>query len=495
MQINTNIVALQANTNLLRTNRKLSLSMERLSSGLKINSVADDPAGLAISNKLRSQIKGLNLASKNALDGVSVMQTAEGALGEINSMIQRTRELAVQAANDANGPDDRIKMQAEIDELIWEIDDIVGRTEFNSKKLLNGELSRLTVNRQGTARADNIFKTLYVSSDVPNGSLSYQIDKLGTPAKVEGSVSGTTTFSDTEFSINGEAVKILSTDSMDDVLAKIREACSLSDIEVRTPDYPAPGPLILTSAKAGVNAHITIEPPGSFALSSLGLASGTAKGVDPVISGISFTDDQNKPSSDFCSNSPVSYDGNRIEIKGAGGQKINIELQMKVLEDGTYQMKNGTIVNDDGTLASGSAQDLSVEITRFGELVLQIGTEQGMEMVVDIPKVSAKNLGLDRLNFKTIDGASEAIERCDAAISQISKIRSMLGASQNRLEYSITGLEITAFNTEVSRSRIIDTDMAQEMTTYTQMNVIAQAGISILAQANQRPQQLLQLLG
>ena len=494
LRINTNIAALQANTNIMRANRKMGLSMEKMSSGLKINSVADDPAGLAIANKLRSQIRGLNVASRNALDGVSMMQTADGAMNEAHSIVQRMRELAVQAASDTNTTDDRMKIQIEIDELAKELDSLADRTEFNGQKLLSGELSRLTINRKGTSEADYITKTVYVSESVPQGTLKYQIDSFPSPAQVMGSIDGDINLGDAKFAINGVHVEFSANDTGDAVLEKIRDACKAAGIEVQVPDYPDNGPLIFTSVKTGAAAEINIQPPSSPALPQLGLTAGVTKGTDAVISGVELVDKNGNGMDTFNSTKTVTYDGNRVIVSSGRDQVIELDLRIQVSSDGSYRLRDGTVLDTSGAPQSGSLTNMSMEITDFGPLILQVGPDKNMEISIDIPSLSANSLGLSGLNYQTIEGANEAISRCDDALAKISKIRSKLGAFENRLERSVSNLQTTAYNTELARSRIQDTDMAQEMTTYTQMSIIAQAGISILAQANQRPQQLLQLL-
>lgn len=494
MKINDNVIALQVTANLHRTERKSSIAMQRMSSGLRINSVADDAAGLAISNKLRAQISGLKIASRNSLDGVSLVQTAEGSLNEIQLMLQRMRELAVQASNDSNEPEDRVKIQMEVDQLIEEIDGLVDRTEFNNIKILNGSLGLLGLSKQNGLSANSISKIINLSENLSAGTMSYQIDKVGTPPKATGTISGATVFAEGSFTINGQTVKISEGDTADDVLKKIREAASLSNIEVITPDYPNQGDIIFVAKESGSKQTITFEPADSSVLSQLGLTAGTYRGTDAKISGVSYTDSSGLPVSGFENGAFVYIEGNNITITGSGGKEISIRLQTETLPDGTFQIKNSTAVADNGAISGGSISGMSLEISSVGPAKIQIGANKGMELIINIPNLSSDALGLSGINYKTFDGAQDAIKRCDAALEKILEVRGRLGAYENRLNHTIMGLETTALTMEEARSRIEDADMATEMTNYTQLNIIMQAGISVLAQANQRPQQILQLL-
>lgn len=494
MKINDNIIALQTTANLHRTERKASLAMQRMSSGLRINSVADDAAGLAISNKLRTQISGLKIASRNSLDGISLIQTAEGSLGEIQEMMQRMRELAVQSSNDTNEPSDRIKIQMEIDELVKEIDGIVDRTEFNNSKLLNGSLGLLGLSKQNGSSANGVSQVINLSEGLGAGSLNYQIDAIGVPAKAVGLISGSSIFSEGTFEINGQEVSISAGDTADEVLQKIKDAASLSDIEVRTPDYPNLGEIIFTTKESGSHKEIRIEPAGSIALAELGLSAGTYTGTDAKISGVSYTDASGQPVRGFENGASVSVEGNRVTISGNNHKEINIILQAETLLDGTFQIRNGTAVADDGTISGGSITGMSVDILDVGQAKIQIGANKNMSLTINIPNLSSNALGISNLNYKTLEASQESIGKIDTAFEKLSAVRGKLGAHENRLNHTIVSLETTALTTEEARSRIEDADMAVEMTNYTQLNIISQAGISILAQANQRPQQILQLL-
>jgi len=494
MQLNNNIAALMANTNIFRADRKLNLSMQRLSSGIKINSVADDPSGLAIVNKIKSQIGGMTMASRNSLDAISMVQTAEGALSECQSMLQRIRELSVQAANDSNEADDRLKMQIEIEQLLDELDSMAQKTEFNTVKLLSGAAGRVGQTKAGGASAAYLADVIYVSDTTVPGKLTYSIESMGVPAKTTGLVSEFSPIPAGVFRVNGVEVRVNAGDNANDALAKFRDACATSDINLSAPDYPAFGPLILSTKNAGADRYINLEPPGSPVLAALGLGAVEARGADAVLSDVSFIDENNVPLSHFNNSMSIKVYGNRVEVMSANNQKIVTDLKLTQRPDGNFELKNGIQVSDTGDITGGAINNLSAEISAYGPMTIQVGANKSADVQISIPNMSANALGIRDLSVKTREGASRAITKADNALSMISDMRGKLGAWQNRLEHTVSALDTANFNMEQSRSRIEDTDMAREMTTYTQLNILTQAGISILAQANQRPQQILQLI-
>lgn len=482
MRINNNIMALQTQLSLSKTSSNLSKSSLRLSSGVKINSSVDDSAALSLSNKMKSQIKSLEMASRNSLDGVSLIQTADGALNEVTNIIQRMRELSVQSANGTLTAEDREKIQYEVDGLKAEITSISNKTEFNNIKLLNGEASRMS-----TSSNEKIATTSYLSETVDPGILSYNIVSVGVPAKVSSTYPISTGVGG-NLSINGETVEISPTDSPDEILNKIRTCCSYSNIEVMVDNAN----LTLVSTLAGSNQQISISSNNPALLASLNLPNGTSVGSDAVIDNIVFNNENGVPDTSFNNSKTVIIDGNHINFTSSNNRIISVDLQLTVNPDGVFQLKDGTIVSDTGVL--GGPISMNSEILDYGGLILQVGQNKSMELKLQIPKVTCESLGLLYINDKTIAGSTDAIGKCDEALSKVSAIRGKLGAAENRLQFSNKSLDVTIESTQISLGRILDTDMAKEMTNYTKFNVISQAATSILAQANQRPQQILQLL-
>lgn len=459
MKINHNISALVANGHLSNTNKALDRSLERLSSGYRINHAADDSAGMAISQKMKTQIRGLEQSSRNASDGISVIQTAEGALTEVEAMLQRARELSVQSANGTNTPEDREAIQKEINQLRSEIQRISDDTEFNKKSLLNGDLDRKTY-------SDNTKVNLVSLSDEVNSEkYGVTVTKEGTAAKLTATgasnVPASGMANEGTILINGEAVEIKKGESLSEAMADIKKVCDRVGINV---GYDG-GKLTFTANEAG--SHRTIDVKASAALTAeLGLPTGESTGTDAEIT----------LSKDFTDTTTYIAKGNLVTITDQDGFEMQIEISEGAATTGT---------------PAGTA---NITVLDAGPMTLQIGANEGQTVDISVPEVSPKTLGIENLNVLTGDGASEGITLLDEAIEKVSGIRAKLGAYQNRMEHAIANLDVSAENLTEALSRIEDVDMAEEMATYTQKNVLAQAGVSMLSQANERPQQVLSLL-
>lgn len=760
MQINHNITALRTQNALNKANATADKHMRNLSSGLRINTAADDAAGMAIANKMKTQVKGLKRASMNAEDGISLVETAEGALGEVHSMLQRMRELAVQAANGTLEAEDRRAIQQEVEQLKEEITNTSELTEFNKITLLNGELDRRSFTDN-----ENVSTVAYVSDTVQPGKYAYTVSSVGTQAKVEGVTSTYTGGMGGIVSINGEEATILATDTVEEAFEKMRDVCERVGITLtrdNTWGTENGGKLYLETMESGSDQSIEILGTSTLLLESFGLVTTEnelipkATGTDAVVNLI-YKSDSN-PDYGFDTTATVSTQGNRVVITDSNYQKIYIDLSvdedgdalkngtqvvasagvthisgvapklancggfnftlngkqatlndyviefkestkevteggspkveidttdeanpkiivtayslsgmtapelqdalnlattstgitfvvggsstMKTADSGTTSGKitggvkevaeaapsqlslggidlklnsaigsglngysfriveatktelnsiNGTTVttakagdtkwaisgniitiyandiselkgkeiekclsgaiakaltdnnvkkpvDEDGNVLAWTDPKVNIidvtmqtaaskfneklnDLTRIaatgeegtqgklvtsefvefnvldaGPLQLQVGANEGMKLEVQIPELTAAALGLEFINLRTEESAGHAITLCDEAIAEISAVRSKLGAYQNRLEYTISNLDVTEENTTAALSRIEDADMAYEMAEYTQRNIISQAGVSMLAQANQRPQQILQLL-
>lgn len=459
MRINHNISAIKANMHLNTTNAKMDKSLERLSSGLKINRAADDAAGMAISQKMRTQISGLEKASNNASDGISVIQTAEGALSEVGSMLQRMRELAVQASNGTNTETDRQAIQKEIDQLNEEIQRISDTTEFNTKKLLNGDIDRKSYSSDSKVNLVSLSDSVGVGSyEVKVTQLPTQTTTTGTTALIGGEA-GT-------FCLNGEEVEILATDTPDQIFEKIRNLGDSMNIEVKREGTAPNQTLKFTSEEFGKDNKIEVYCSSTELETSLGLTGLTVtQGEDAKIS----------LESGFGATATMSSSGKDITITDQSGFSMKIEV-------------------DEAATVTGVGAAIKIDVLSSGPMMLQIGANEGQTMEVRIPQVTPKTLGIDNVNMTTQEGAEKAITQLDSAITEVSAIRAKLGAYQNRLEHSIANLDTTGENMTEALSRVEDTDMAEEMAQYTQMQVLSQAGTSMLAQANQRPQTILSLL-
>ncbi len=478
MKINNNISAVITNKHLLRQENSLTESMERLSSGLKINHASDSPAGMAISSRMQAQIDALDQASRNASDVESVLETADGGLEAITNMLQRIRELAVQAANDTNSQTEKDAIQGEIDNLKEEVNRIATTTEFNTKKLLDGSIDKRVY-------ADNVTRVT-VSDEVEDGSYRLTVNETAEQAAMTVDMSAITYATDPEtgatvcnmtgsVSINGSMAYIKEGMTEDEVWAAINSAAELGGATLEDG-------WVFTSNAYGRNAVMIIET--SFASSattgnSNNVTTGTISsggtlhanyGSDPEIELIV---NQTSPESKFSSTSKVSYDGNKVTITDEGGFSLD------------FLMDEDMIV----------PKEIEFDVADIGPENMQVGTNEGQQLSVRIPGVTAKQLYLDEVNCSVVGGAERAIAQMDTAISYVSGVRSKVGAYMNRLEHTVKSLNQTEENMTAAISRITDTDMAKEMTEYTKYNVLVQAGTSALTQANELPQQALQLLG
>lgn len=459
MRINTNMIALNACHNLSIADKRTGESLQKLSSGYKVNSSKDNPVGAALSAKMRSQLRNLNKAAQSTADGVSVIETAESVLAETQSMVQRIRELCVQAASDSNTDDDRASIMKEIDQLRTEIDRVSNDTDFNTKKLLNGDLGRVAYT------SDSEVDVSYVSTDVGAGTYMLQIANNGLAAQAQYSstVTGGVTGS---FSINGVTVQVSESDSVDDIYKKVKEAADKSGIAVANNG----GTFDYVSTRYGSKYDIDIVCNNAELRTSLGLNSShiNVTGTDINMRLISTGN------SKFTANAVAECDGNSITVTDNDGFKMRID------------------VGENKDLTLGGA--VAVYVTDFGAMTVQVGANEGQEVNIDIPRVDCNMMGLDKILAYTSRGADSAITICDEAISYISEVRSRIGAYQNRMEHTQTSLDSTIEAMTSSLSRIVDVDMADEMITFTTQNVISQAATAMLAQANQLGDKVLQLL-
>ena len=484
MRINHNIPALRALHQLNKTNTVLDKTMQKLSSGLRINCAADDAAGLAISQKMDTQVRGLHQANRNAMDGISLIQTAEGALNEVHAMLQRIRELAVQVSNGTYDSTDRRAVNDEVVQLQNEIQRISDHIEFNERKLLNGE-----IDRRAFPDNEGVVKIISLSDTVSPGSYSIEVTADATKATItgaKGTIIAEGSIAESQvgtINLNGEEVRIEKGDTADVVFNKLRDLAETiganliaynddgsgdADIDGGAQQYNFENILVFEMKEYGSEYKLDLNASNSSLLSALGLSTTIETGLDAQAKITSSADG-------FSSTATVSTKGNVITVTDINGFEMKFEAQQGAAD-----------------LAEDNSAD--VKVLDAGPLDLQIGANEGQFMEIRIQNLSPQALGIDKINLSTSDGAQKAITVVDNAINMISSVRSKLGAYQNRLEHTVANLSVAAENMTASLSRIQDADMAAEMSEYTQKNVISQAGIAMLAQANQRPQQILQLL-
>ncbi len=440
MVVQHNITAMNANRMLGVTSGLQAKSTEKLSSGYKINRAADDAAGLSISEKMRKQIRGLSQASDNAEDGISCVQTAEGALTEVHSMLQRMNELAVKAGNGTMSEDDRQNVQDEIDQLVDEIDRVSETTKFNETYLLKGD-SVANGNTKAFAEGDVIGK----------------VD--GVTVKAKGATA--TTLQDNANIAIG-TVELKSSNAAVTISNSDQATCKAKEVV----KFVSDGKNATVTLKNGTEVTDTV----TNIKTKYDISAGNGNGKDVAASAT-------------ISNA-LKADANNADINGTyTGSLADLSV--------------GDTVNVKLSVGAAGVSALSSD-TKALMLSFQVGADTTDEnkITVSMDSMSAKSIGVDGIQVTGSDStnADKAVNTIGRAIKQVSKQRSALGAVQNRLEHTISNLDNVVENTTSAESRIRDTDMAEEMVSYSKNNILMQAGQSMLAQANQQNQGVLSLL-
>lgn len=414
MIINHNLQADNAIRNMNINSGAAAKAMAKLSSGLRINSAADDAAGLAISEKMKGQVNGLNQASSNAQNGISMVQTAEGALNETTSILQRMRQLAVQSSSDTNTSQDRSNIQSEVTQLQSEIDRIGNTTQFNTKNLIDGSMGKGYTAATANVNTSAIFKTTAAGNPaiVAGAKLSTLGDASGKNLAI----------------VSGASISISWTDN--------------GKFKTTTLTVAANNTISTVTAKISDISGFTVNANGSVALTAV---AGTANAVEGIL--ITVTN-ANGTANTAATNALSSF----AETKAAEDQK-----------------------ND-------------------GSATVLIGANSGQSLNIAIDDMRSQALGVANLDLSTQAGANQAIKVIDNATQRVSAQRANLGALQNRLDHTINNLGTESQNLQSAQSQIADVDMASEMANYSKENVLTQAAQSMLYQANQQPQQVLQLL-
>ena len=457
MVVQHNMQAANANRMLGITSGAQAKSTEKLSSGYKINRAADDAAGLTISEKMRKQIRGLDKASSNAQDGVSSVQTAEGALTEVHSMLQRMNELAVQSANGTNSSDDRQAIQDEVDQLTTEIDRVAETTKFNEIYLLKGDNSN----------TKNVYMKGHdagLKGSLTDGakSATFTMDALKTGDKV--------TIAGKEYSIGSTVA---------DAKKTYAAAADGEKVTIDGTEYTVVGATGTEDADAN----------------KLKVASLDAKVKDG--STVSYKTTTVKAMTD-ADNNGIDDDDSSIISKDVAESKIKAEL---LTANNIGTVNQAATVEDAKTANGKTSYTINKGYATVADTLsfnLHVGADADMtnKITVDIDTMNSANLGIKGINVKDASGteATYAIDAIADAVAKVSSQRSALGAVQNRLEHTIDNLDNISENTSSAESRIRDTDMAKEMVNYSKNNILAQAGQSMLAQANQSNQGVLSLL-
>lgn len=406
MSVNTNIQSLNAQRNLSASQSSLATSMQRLSSGLRVNSAKDDAAGLAIAERMSAQTRGLSVAARNANDGISLAQTAEGALGKVGDMLQRMRELAVQSANATNSVDDRKALQAEVSQLRDEVDRVAKNTSFNGRKLLDGSFS----------------------------AANFQVGAGSGESITIGSLTNTST--------SGLSKITYSEDSITGLDASGDTAGTLDDlVEIDS------GTLQITIDSGGANEQVV----------ELGKIAAASSGKERL--------------------------GQVVEAINRKTADTGVSAFLVAADDGTYTVEVKASKLD----ASGTP--LAVEFTGFS--LATTGVDVG-----DVPAAGSTTdvVGIDDLSIETEADTWVAIKMIDSALDQVNSARATLGAVQSRFESAVGNIQIQTENVSAARGRIMDADFATETSNLSRTQILQQAGVAMVAQANQLPQQVLSLL-
>lgn len=507
LTINTNVMSLNAQRNLGTSQSALAKSMQRLSSGLRINSAKDDAAGLAISDRMTSQIRGLNQAARNANDGISLAQTAEGALQETTNLLQRMRELAVQSANDTNSQSDRDSLHAEVTQLKAELNRIAGTTEFNGKKLLDGTMTNNSFQvGANSGIGDSITFSIASAKGDELGVVSAGTTTVGELATGAGTTNTSLTFTADDSGIAGN-----------DITVSIVSAATTAQNETNVIDFTT-GTFADSDVFVIDGMTLTVGTAGTTTAADMANAiqSGATVGTVTLTSGTAsgdwtYTDDDAGVLTAVSATANTNVTDLDLGITDAGAIAPTItETQGSAAAATTVGVATGTsnitVTVDATTLATMTTAQVATAINddaTAGALVDAVGTttdvavaEAGITLSggTDDVTVGVSTL-IDDVNISTRGGAQNAINSIDEALSQVDTIRGELGAVQNRFESTISNLSNVSENLSAARSRILDADIAQETSAMTKNNILQQAGVSILAQANQAPQLALSLLG
>ncbi len=535
MTINTNVVSLNSQRNLSLSSNALGTTMQRLSSGLRVNSAKDDAAGLAISERMAAQTKGLSVAARNANDGISLAQTAEGALGKVGDMLQRMRELAVQSSNATNSADDRKALQAEVAQLTAEIDRVAKTTSFNGQKLLDGSFAGATF-QVGANAGDNITVGATTKATAEGlGNVSYgkssQTVKAGDAADDVLSDLSAINAGDLTITVgNGDAVKlgaIKAAATEEERLGQVAAAINEKSAETGVTAY-------LSSKDGSYTLEVRSESKeavtfGGFSEEKTGFAGQVAwddltstltaptTGADDDAVASAFTDEYNalkataewKQVSGFnaVKTADAAYDGKVLAAKNLAGavkNSVAIANALAGLETGETDanktlgnalkaagIKNAA-GNDFADANTNDVADLKAKAASY------LGLDEGEKLVggldIKTEDVVTDDRGINKVDISTQAGSWDAIKKIDSAIDQVNAARGELGALQTRFEKTVENIDIQNENISAAKGRIVDADFATETANLSRSQILQQAGTAMVAQANQLPQNVLSLL-
>lgn len=470
MRINYNASAMRAHNALNIADNRVAASLQKLSSGYKVNSAKDNPSGYAIGRRMNTQITGVGVGRQNANTGISIIETADGALTEVHEMLQRMNELAVKGETGTLTTSDRMMLDQELQQLKEEVSRIARDTEFNGQTLLDGSFEL-----KGYVKNDMAVKVGYYSDEVLDKE--YTIDSLTVFYDEKGKIDlDKTKASFVPGSNFPKGVELSSVGENCVTITDIKGFEMTLDIDryaVRSTD---PDVVVLSDGEDLSSGDYSVD---------LQLAYDTNGMLDTANSTVSLP-----AGTDFPAGATAAFDGNIIKITGADGFEMNI----RVPETGAANTTVNKTSNISYTEDEVSYTNVKIDVTGIGSMDTQIGANEGQILDIRIPTISLQRLGITGAEVTTEEKSADANVAIKGAIAYVSDVRSRLGAYQNRLEHTVSSLDITNENMTASYSRIMDVDISEEMTYYTSQTVVEQAAMSMLAQANERPSQVLQLL-
>ncbi len=475
--INTNIMSLNSQRNLNKSQEALQTSLQRLSSGLRINSAKDDAAGLAISERFTAQIRGLNQAVRNANDGISLAQTAEGALSEAGNILQRIRELAVQSANATNSASDRQALQAEVGQLVSELDRIATSTEFNGQKLLDGTFGAAVF--QVGANANQTIQTTtanFRTSQYGNYRVEGTATSAGSTNRVAG---GSITVAG---SLGSQTFEIQAGESAKKIAEMVNAKADTTGVK----------------AYATTEQKISFDQPGAYVLSiqsenakpqEISFTIDGTEGIDGLSGAVTaFNDVASKTGV----TARVSDDGKSIVLMNSSGENITLSIAGGNTNSGNIQVGN-TVLGGGGEGGGGSdVAYITGQVVFDSDKSFSVSGDVGQ--VVDATTVASELNSVAELDISSVEGANLALATVDAALAKVNNQRAKFGAIQSRFGSTIANLSTNAENLSAARSRIRDADFAAETAELTRAQILQQAGTAMLAQANAMPQNVLSLL-
>jgi flagellin len=485
MGINTNVMSLNAQRQLAQSNNSVAQAMQRLSSGLRINSAKDDAAGLGIVNRMTTQVRGLNQAVRNANDGISLAQTAEGAMQESTNILQRMRELAVQSANDSNSPADRSNLQKEVSQLQQELNRIANTTTFNGTKILDGSFASKLF--QVGANANETI-SVSIGSIKATDMGAYQVaSKTNIGTLTAAGAIGANGVAGQTLTVNGKAssnVAVTGGDSAYNIAKNVNAASGTTGVSATA----------RTSVTlAGVSAAGVV----TFNLSSTSGTGSTVGSAQAISANVTATDltnlaaDINGKSGSTGIAATLSADKQSITLVSEQGYNINIaDMANTSAVVGDTMTVGGTTVTEgtnDSIVASGT-------VTFNSPTSFSVTSNDATNTVLTATSATALLSSVGAVDISTQSGSNSALSVLDQALSFLGDSRADLGAVQNRLESTISNLSNISENVAAARSRVQDADFAAETAALTRAQILQQAGVAMLAQANAAPQSVLSLL-